>query len=113
DYRVAPLVYGPETQALEFGITAATDRTRLPELAAKLSGHQVTFKTISEPGYQEVVDGLYLRSFSKELDGDFAAFGPRLAATAPKAAFQLIAQLAHLLRTSDIHIEPQEAGARI
>ena len=113
DYRVAPLVYGPETKALEFGITAATDRTRLPDLVAKLDGHQVTLKTISEPGYQEVLDGLYLRSFSKELAGDFAAFGPRLAATAPKAAFQLIAQLAHLLRSSDIHIEPQEAGARI
>lgn len=113
DYRVAPLVYGPETKAIELGITAATDRTRLVELANKLNGHQVTFKTISDAGYQDIVNGLYLTSFKKELDGDFAAFGPRLAATAPKAAFQLIAQLAHLLRSSDIHIEPQETAARI
>lgn len=112
-YRVAPLVYGPETKALEFGITAATDRTKLPELVGKLTGHQVTFKTISDAGYQQVLDSLYLGSFAKELAGDFAAFEPRLAATAPKAAFQLIAQLAHLLRSSDIHIEPQESTARI
>lgn len=112
-YRVAPLVYGPETKALEFGITAATDRTRLTELTGKLSGHQVTFKTISDASYQDVINALYLSSFKKELDGDFASFGPRLAETAPKAAFQLIAQLAHLLRSSDIHIEPQETAARI
>lgn len=113
EYRVAPLVYGPDTKALEFGITAATDRTRLTELVSKFAGHQVTFKTISDAGYQEVIDSLYLGSFAKELAGDFAAFEPRLAATAPKAAFQLIAQLAYLLRSSDIHIEPQEAAARI
>lgn len=113
DYRVAPLVYGPETKAIELGLTAATDRTRLQEITTKLDGHQVTFKTISEPGYLDVLNSLYLTSFKKELDGDFAAFGPRLAATAPKAAFQLIAQLAYLLRASDIHIEPQEAAARI
>lgn len=113
DYRVAPLVYGPDTHAIELGITAATDRTRLADLTAKLSGHQVTFKTISDAGYQDVINGLYLKSFNKELAGDFAAFGPRLASTAPKAAFQLIAQLAHLLRSSDIHIEPQVSAARI
>ncbi len=113
DYRVAPLVYGRETQAIEFGITAATDRTRLPDLVSKLSGHQVTFKTISDAGYQDIINALYMLSFKKELDGDFASFGPRLAATAPKAAFALIAQLAHLLRSSDIHIEPQESAARI
>lgn len=113
DYHIAPLVYGHETKAIEFGITAATDRTRLADLTAKLNGHQVTFKTISDAGYQDVINALYLASFKKELDGDFASFGPRLATTAPKAAFQLIAQLAHLLRSSDIHIEPQEAAARI
>ena len=113
DYRVAPLVYGPETKAIELGITAATDRTRLTDLVSKLEGHQVTFKTISDAGYQDIINSLYLASFKKELDGDFAAFGPRLAGTAPKQAFQLIAQLAHLLRASDIHIEPQEAVARI
>lgn len=113
DYRVAPLVYGAETKAIEFGITASTDRTRLTDLVAKVSGHQVTFKTISDAGYQDVLNALYLASFKKELDGDFASFGPRLAAIAPKAAFQLIAQLAHLLRSTDIHIEPQEAVARI
>ena len=113
DYHVAPLVYGPETKAIEFGITATTDRTRLTELAGKADGHQVTFKTISEAGYQDIINALYLQSFIKELDGDFAAFGPRLAATAPKAAFQLIGQLAYLLRASDIHIESQEAAARI
>jgi len=113
EYRVAPLVYGPETKAIELGITAATDRTKLTEITNKLEGHQVTFKTISDAGYQDIINALYLASFKKELDGDFAAFGPRLAATAPKAAFALIAQLAHLLRSSDIHIEPQEAAARI
>lgn len=113
EYRVAPLVYGPETKAIELGLTAATDRTRLQELTTKLEGHQVTFKTISDPGYQDIINALYLGSFKKELDGDFAAFGPRLAETAPKQAFQLIAQLAHLLRSSDIHIEPQAAAARI
>lgn len=113
DYRVAPLVYGAETKAIELGITAATDRTRLADLVAKLDGHQVTFKTISDAGYQDVVNTLYLLSFKQELDGDFASFGPRLAATAPKAAFQLIAQLSYLLRASDIHIEPQAASARI
>ncbi len=113
EYRIAPLVYGPETKAVELGITTATDRTQLQTIAAKLEGHQVTFKTISDAGYQDIINALYLGSFKKELDGDFAAFGPRLAATAPKQAFQLIAQLAHLLRSSDIHIEPQEAAARI
>ena len=113
EYRVAPLVYGPETKAVELGITAATDRTRLQEIVTKLDGHQVTFKTISDAGFEEIINSLYLSSFKKELDGDFAAFGPRLAATVPKQAFQLIAQLAHLLRSSDIHIEPQEGAARI
>jgi type II secretory ATPase GspE/PulE/Tfp pilus assembly ATPase PilB-like protein len=113
DYRVAPLVYGPETKAIELGVTAATDRTRLIELTGKLDGHQVTFKTISDAGYQDVLNALYLTSFKQELDGDFASFGPRLAATAPKAAFQLIAQLSYLLRASDIHIEPQSDAARI
>jgi len=113
DFRVAPLVYGRETKAIEFGITSATDRTRLAELASKVDGHQVTFKTISEAGYQDIVNSLYLSSFKQELDGDFASFSPRLASTAPKAAFQLIAQLAYLLRSSDIHIEPQSANARI
>lgn len=113
DYRVAPLVYGPQTKAIELGVTAATDRTKLSEVVAKLDGHQVTFKTISDAGYQDVINALYLASFKKELDGDFASFGPRLAATAPKAAFQLIAQLAYLLRASDIHIEPQQASTRI
>lgn len=113
DYRVAPLVYGPETKAIELGLTSATDRTRLPDLVSKLTGHQVTFKTISDAGYQDIINALYLASFKKEVDGDFAAFGPRLAITAPKAAFQLIAQLAYLLRASDIHIEPQGAAARI
>lgn len=113
DYRVAPLVYGPETKAIEFGIAAATDRTRLPDLVSKLDGHQVTFKTISDAGYQDVINTLYLTSFKQELDGDFASFGPRLASTAPKAAFQLIAQLSYLLRASDIHIEPQSQAARI
>jgi type II secretory ATPase GspE/PulE/Tfp pilus assembly ATPase PilB-like protein len=112
-YRVAPLVYGPETQAIEFGVTAATDRTKLPELVNMMNGHQVTFKTISDAGYQDVINRLYMASFQQELDGDFASFGPRLASTAPKAAFQLIAQLAHLLRASDIHIEPQSDVARI
>jgi type II secretory ATPase GspE/PulE/Tfp pilus assembly ATPase PilB-like protein len=112
-YRVAPLVYGHETQAIEFGLTAGTDRTKLPDLVNIVSGHQVTFKTISDAGYQDVMNTLYMASFKKELDGDFASFGPRLANTAPKAAFQLIAQLAHLLRSSDIHIEPQESVARI
>lgn len=113
DYRVAPLVYGAQTKAIELGITSATDRTRLPDLVAKLNGHQVTFKTISDAGYQDIINALYMLSFKKELDGDFASFGPRLAATAPKAAFALIAQLAHLLRSSDIHIEPQVNAARI
>lgn len=113
DYRVAPLVYGPETKAIELGITAATDRTRLTDVASKLNGHQVTFKTISDAGYQDVMNALYLASFKQELDGDFGFFGPRLAATAPKAAFQLIAQLAYLLRASDIHIEPQNTAARL
>lgn len=113
DYRVAPLVYGPETKAIELGITSATDRTRLPDLIAKLDGHQVTLKTISDAGYQDVINTLYLKSFQKELDGDFASFGPRLATTPPKSAFQLIAQLSYLLRASDIHIEPQAAAARV
>lgn len=113
DYRVAPLVYGPETKAIELGITASTDRTRLADLVALLDGHQVTFKTISDAGYQDVINTLYLHSFKKELDGDFASFGSRLASTAPKDAFQLIAQLSYLLRASDIHIEPQQATARI
>lgn len=113
EYRIAPLVYGPETKAIELGITAATDRTKLKDIAGKLQGHQVTFKTISDAGYQDIINALYLISFKKELDGDFAAFGPRLASTAPKAAFQLIAQLAYLLRSSDIHIEPQQAAARV
>ncbi len=113
DYRVAPLVYGQETRAIELGITAATDRTRLADIANALSGHQVTFKTISDAGYSDIINTLYVNSFKKELDGDFASFGPRLATTAPKAAFQLIAQLAYLLRASDIHIEPQGDAARI
>jgi type II secretory ATPase GspE/PulE/Tfp pilus assembly ATPase PilB-like protein len=112
DYRVAPLHdYNPHS--IELGLTDQTDRTRLPELQAKLPDVQLTFKTISHTGYNFILNRIYYLMFSKERDGDFSEFGTKLAKAPPKQAFQFIAQLAFWLGASDIHIEPQADLARI
>ncbi|HEX7260103.1 MAG TPA: ATPase, T2SS/T4P/T4SS family, partial [Candidatus Saccharimonadia bacterium] len=112
EYRVAPLhLYNP--QSLELGLTGKTDRTKLPELQAKAPSVKLTFKTISDPGYQTISNQLFYQEFTKEREGDFATFGKKLAIAAPKQAFQDIAQLAFWLGSSDIHIEPQTDSARI
>ncbi len=112
EYRVAPLhAYNPHS--LELGLTEKTDRSRLPELQEKVPDIKLTFKTISLSGYNEITNQLFYLEFAKEREGDFAAFGKKLAAAAPKQAFEDIAQLAFWLGTSDIHIEPGIESARI
>ncbi|TAK88937.1 type II/IV secretion system protein [Patescibacteria group bacterium] len=111
-YRVAPLHHYND-HSLELGITDQTDRSRLPELQNKLPHVQMTFKTISHSGYNYILNHTYYLLFEKERNGDFKAFGKRLAAAAPKQAFSLIAQMAYWLDASDIHIEPQANQTRI
>lgn len=111
-YRVAPL-HQYNSHSLEFGITDQTDRTKLPELQNQQPHTQMTFKTISHAGYNHILNHIYYQLFAKERNGDFAAFGQRLAKAAPKEAFSLIAQMAYWLDASDIHIEPQNGEARI
>jgi type II secretory ATPase GspE/PulE/Tfp pilus assembly ATPase PilB-like protein len=111
-YGVAPLQrYSPTS--VEMGLTNLTDRALLPELQQKLGHVQLTFKTISQEGYTDVLNRVYYQSLGAERGGDFDRFGLRLAQTAPRQAFTLIAQLAYWLGASDIHIEPQAGSARI
>lgn len=111
-FKVAPL-HQYNDHSLEFGVTDQTDYSRLPELQQKLSHTQITFKTISHSGYEEILNRTYYLQFAPERGGDFKLFGQKLAKSAPKEAFQYIAQLAFWLRASDIHIEPQPTEARI
>jgi type II secretory ATPase GspE/PulE/Tfp pilus assembly ATPase PilB-like protein len=111
-YQVAPL-HRYNENSIELGLTSQTDRTKLPELQATLPGVQLTFKTISDPGYNHILNLIYYRMFQGERDGNFSMFGEKLAVAAPKRAFQYIAQLAYWLGASDIHIEPQSDAARI
>ena len=112
EYRVAPLHrYNPHS--MELGLTDQTDRAKLPALQQKMPDVQLTFKTISHTGYNFILNRSYYLMFQRERDGDFSAFGAKLAQSAPKQAFQFIAQLAFWLGASDIHIEPQSAIARI
>ena len=111
-YRVAPL-HAYNEHSLELGLTDKTDRTRLPELQAKVPEIQLTFKTISLSGYEEITNRLFYQEFAKEREGDFKSFGEKLGRAAPKQAFENIAQLAFWLGASDIHIEPQTTHARI
>jgi type II secretory ATPase GspE/PulE/Tfp pilus assembly ATPase PilB-like protein len=112
EFRVAPLHRYSDT-SLELGIIDQTDRTKLPELQQQLKGVQLTFKTISLPGYNNILNQLYYHQFDAERGGDFERFSKKLAAAAPKDAFALIAQLAFWLGASDVHIEPQTEAARI
>ena len=112
EYRVAPLHKYSDT-SIELGITDQTDRTKLPALAQSLPGVQLTFKTISHAGYNEILDQIFYKMFQPERDGDFKLFGEKLAKAHPKQAFQYIAQLAFWMGASDIHIEPQTEAARI
>jgi type II secretory ATPase GspE/PulE/Tfp pilus assembly ATPase PilB-like protein len=111
-FGVAPL-HRFSDNSFEFGITEQTNRATLPQLQKQLGPVQATFKAISTEGYEYILNTIFLNSFGKELAGDYSQFGARLAAQPPKAAFQLIAQLAYLLKASDIHIEPQSDTARI
>jgi len=111
-YQVAPLHYYNQN-SIELGLTNQTDRTKLPELQATLPGTQLTFKTVSLPGYNHILNQIYYDMFQAERDGNFKVFGEKLAVAAPKRAFQYIAQLAYWLGASDIHIEPQSDTARI
>lgn len=112
EYRVAPLHRYSE-KSLEFGVDERTDATKLPALQEQLPGVQLTFKTISHAGYNEIINRVYYDGFAAERDGDFSVFKEKLANSAPKRAFQYIAQLAYWLGASDIHIEPQVSEARI
>ena len=112
EYRVAPL-HQYNDHSLEFGVTNLTDLKKLPELQQKLAHTQATFKTISTTGFDEILNQVYYLQFNAERSGDFKLFGEKLAKSAPKEAFQYIAQLAYWLRSSDIHIEPQPNEARI
>ncbi|HSX41412.1 MAG TPA: GspE/PulE family protein [Candidatus Saccharimonadales bacterium] len=112
EYQVAPLQVSGN-HAIELGITAQTDRTRLPQLQQAVAHTQLTFKTISRSGFNYILNHIYYRQFQPERDGDFKAFGNKLKIAAPKDAFGLIAQLAFWLGASDIHIEPQTDSARV
>jgi type IV pilus assembly protein PilB len=111
-YGVAPL-HRFNDHSLELGLTPQTDRTKLPELQRAFPGIQLTFKTISNVGYNSILNHLYYQMFQAERDGNFKVFGDKLAKSAPKQAFQYIAQLAFWLGASDIHIEPQAERVRI
>ncbi|MBW3538043.1 GspE/PulE family protein [Candidatus Parcubacteria bacterium] len=110
-YRVAPLSL--TDSALELGLTEKTDRNRLGELQQKLPNLQLSFKAISASGLEATLNRLYVSIFNAEQSGDFTAFAAKLAPMTPKSTFPLIAQLAYLMRASDIHIEPGESEARI
>ncbi len=111
-YIVAPLErFGDDS--IELGLTASTDRTKLPALQQLVPKIKLVFKTISAAGLEHINNNIYYRSFKSVRDGDFASFGKQLETAAPKDAFGLIAQLAYWLGASDIHIEPQADGARI
>ncbi len=112
EFKVAPL-HQYNDHSLEFGVTSLTDLAKLPELQQKLAHTQITFKTISTIGFDEILNQVYYLQFDAERSGDFKLFGEKLAKSAPKEAFQYIAQLAYWLRSSDIHIEPQPNEARI
>ena len=111
-YQVAPL-HRYNEHSLELGLTDQTDRTKLPELQQQYSGVQLSFKTISHSGYNNIHNHLYYMRFQAERDGNFKVFGEKLAESAPKQAFQYIAQLAFWLGASDVHIEPQSDVAHI
>ncbi len=111
-YRIAPLHMYNE-HSIELGLTDETDRTKLPELQKQMGTVKLTFKTISRLGFHEILNKIYYQSFKAERGGDFNLFGQKLAAAAPKDAFQLIAQMAFWMGASDIHIEPQSEYARI
>jgi type II secretory ATPase GspE/PulE/Tfp pilus assembly ATPase PilB-like protein len=111
-YRVAPL-HRYSQQSIELGLTDQTDRSLLPNLQSRLTGVQLTFKTISHTGYNWILNHIYYEMFRDERDGDFEKFGQKLSQQVPKRAFQYIAQLAYWLDASDIHIEPQSELARI
>jgi type II secretory ATPase GspE/PulE/Tfp pilus assembly ATPase PilB-like protein len=112
EYRVAPLHnYNPHS--MELGMTDQTDRSKLPDLQQHFADVQLTFKTISHTGYNFILNRMYYLMFQDERDGNFSAFGEKLAQAAPKQAFEFIAQLAFWLGASDIHIEPQAQCARI
>lgn len=111
NYQVALLHF--HEHGAELGLTEHTDRARLPELQHEVANFQLTFKTISHDGFSHILNTMYYRSFQAARDGDFTAFGAKLAASAPKEAFGLIAQLAFWLGASDIHIEPKSENARI
>jgi type II secretory ATPase GspE/PulE/Tfp pilus assembly ATPase PilB-like protein len=111
-YRLAPLhLYNQHS--IELGMTTLTDRTKLPTLQQSMAGTQLTFKMISENGYNYILNHIQYQQLEGERGGDFESFGKKLAAATPKEAFQLIAQLAFWMGASDIHIEPQVGSARI
>lgn len=112
EYRVAPL-HGYNPHSIELGMTDQTDRTKLPALQQLLPDVQLTFKTISHTGYNFILNREYYLMFQDERNGNFTSFGTKLAKSAPKQAFQFIAQLAFWLGASDVHIEPQADVARI
>jgi type IV pilus assembly protein PilB len=111
-FQVAP-VHKYSAESFELGLTPQTNRAQLPELQKLYPAIQLTFKAISQSGLEYILNSLYIQSFDRELGGDFQQFYFRLKAQQPKAAFALIAQLAYLMRASDIHIEPREKEARI
>lgn len=111
-YGIVPLAINGK--ALTLGISESTNRGLLDNLKARLGAYQISFKFISQYGWQLLYNRYSIASNQDVLEsGDFEAYTERINNVEPKFMFEPVAQLAYQLGASDIHIEPAERTARI
>jgi type II secretory ATPase GspE/PulE/Tfp pilus assembly ATPase PilB-like protein len=110
-YHIVPLATAPGR--IDFGYTAATDRSRFALFAQKYPKITCNFYVVSEPGYAELLAKLDVQSLAIRTDDNFASFKKQLQALNKDDTFRLIAQLAYQMNASDIHFEPKATEARL
>lgn len=112
--QLAAIPLSLEGSTLNIGFIETADRAKLAQLAGTLPKYRVNFYFISGVGYNTITNILRLKEYATDLSrNNFAEFGHRLGQATQQELFGLVAQLAQVLRASDVHIEPGNEYAQI
>lgn len=112
EYGGVPLRFEEDT--LVVGINQDTDRSKLPALADRLLPSKLAIVGISKDGWLELLNRLQRAEVQQYVEKRaYDRFRERILMADPKAQFTLIAQLAYLMKASDIHIEAARNNSRI
>lgn len=112
--QLAAVPIAIEGNRLTLGFVEAADRAKLAQLAGQMPTYQVSFFYISETGYNTILNILRLKEYAADLTkNNFSEFAHRLGQAKQQELFGLVAQLALVLRASDVHIEPGTTYAQI